>query len=133
MQSDLITNRMPSHSPLNTFLKILFPLNIPIPLNVLKPLCPFSLCVEIRLQQWPLRVMVMECIWGASSFFSPTCMQNPPNRDSLAPVYNSERGASAMVAPLLSLKPLANMSAQSPSVKMSPCCMQKEQKIQIDK
>lgn len=70
-----------------------------------KPFCPFSpLCVEIRLQQWTLRVMVMECIWGASSFLSPTCMQNHPNGESLAPVYITKRGAGTMVTPLLSLK-----------------------------
>lgn len=69
------------------------------------PFCPFSpLCVEIRLQQWTLRVMVMECIWGASSFLSPTCMQNHPNGESLAPVYITKRGAGTMVTPLLSLK-----------------------------
>lgn len=92
-----------------------------------KPLCPFSpLCVEIRLQQWTLRVMVMECIWGASSFLSPTCMQNHPNRESLAPVYNTERGASTMVTPLLSIKPLADRSAQSPPVKTFFCWIKKK-------
>lgn len=50
------------------------------------------LCVEIRLQQWTLRVMVMECIGGASSFLSPTCMQNPPDGASLAPVCITKRG-----------------------------------------
>lgn len=62
------------------------------------------LCVEIGLQQWTLRVMLMECIWGASSFLSPTCMQNRPNGEPLAPVYITKRGASAMVTPVDSLK-----------------------------
>lgn len=62
------------------------------------------LCVETRLQPRPLRVMLMECIWGASSFLSPACMQNHPNGEPLAPVYITKRGASAMVTPADSLK-----------------------------
>ena len=62
------------------------------------------LCVEIGLQPWSLRVMLMECIWGASSFLSPACMQNHPNGEPLAPVYITKRGASTMVPPVDSLK-----------------------------
>lgn len=60
--------------------------------------------VEIRLQQWTLRVMLMECIRGASSFLSPACMQNHPNGEPLALVYITTRGANAMVTPVDSLK-----------------------------
>lgn len=101
--------------------------NIPTLFCTHKPLCPSSPpCVEIRLQQWTLRVMVMECIWGANSFLSPTCMQNHTNGESLAPVYNTERGASTMATPLLSLKPLADRSAQSPPVKTLYCWIKKK-------
>lgn len=96
--------------------------NIPVLLYAPRPL----LCVGIRLQQWTLRAMVMECIWGANSFLSPTSMQNRPNGESLAPVYNTERGTSTMVTPLLSLKPLADRSAQSPPVKTFYCWIKKK-------
>lgn len=43
--------------------------------------------------------------------------------------WRTERGASAMVTPLLSLKSLADRSAQSTPVKTFPCCIQnKEEK-----
>lgn len=109
------------HSSDNLFFPSLISPSISMPP---KPLCPSS-PVEIRLQQWTLRVMVMECIWGASSFLSPTCMQNHPNGESLAPVY-TERGTSTMVTPLLSLKPLADRSAQSPPVKTFCCWIKKK-------
>lgn len=76
----------PSSSPSSSF----SPPSLFSPANHSVP--SLRLCVEIRLQQWTLRVMVMECIGGASSFLSPTCMQNHPDGASLAPVYITKRG-----------------------------------------